>query len=109
MLSVDFVISPDVLMKGEPIRIHNGAWQGDSYKVKPNDKYQLKKDFVGVKFDEESACKTIKATGKHYFVFWEFPIVGQGAAKFSSPAPALRSKKDEAALDKEAEDLLAGL
>ena len=109
MLSVDFVISPDALMKGEPFRIHNGAWQGDSYKVKPTDKYQLKKDFVGVGFDEESACKTITAKGKHYFVFWEFPIVGQGAAKFSSPAPALRKKKDETDLDKEAAELLAGL
>ena len=109
ILSVDFVISPDVLMKGEPIRIHNGAWQGDSYKVKPTDKYQLKKDFVGIQFDEESAYRTIKAKVKHYFVFWEFPIVGQGAAKFSSPAPALRKKKDETDLDQEAEDLLAGL
>ena len=43
------------------------------------------------------------------FCDWEFPIVGQEAAKFSSPAPALQTKKNEDEVEKGAEELLAGL
>lgn len=102
LLKVDLVLPMNELT-GEPYQCHNREWQGATYTAKPRDKTYLKKDHFSVPFKEKSSCGEIEAEGRHYFVYWEFPLLGGESLKFSKSAKA-SSKTDDAKFD---EDLAA--
>lgn len=101
----DFVLPTDK-MTNKPYRCHNRCWQGDTFAQQPRgDKTMLKKLHQSVPFDETSSCGTLECKGRHFWVYWEIPLLGDQAGKFIE-TPAKGTKKTGDEMDKEIDALL---